>query len=66
MASRFSNASSPARAGGQMNVYTGLSAIGFLAILVGVLWMIFHNMDYSKDYSRGAEPGVFTILDEGR
>ena len=44
----------------------GLS-IAFLILLVGVLWMVFHNMEYSKDYPRrGAEGGVFAILEEGR
>ena len=64
MASRFSNAAGPSSSGGFLNVYTALAAVGFLAMLTAVLWMIFHNMDYSKDFSRSADPGIFTILDQ--
>ena len=60
----FGNSGVNAASGGQMNVYTVLSLVGFLAMLLGVLWMIFHNMEYAKDYSASVEPGMFTILDE--
>ncbi|MEE2908724.1 MAG: hypothetical protein VX527_12945 [Planctomycetota bacterium] len=66
MASRFGNTSGQAGQGGQVNVYTALTLVGFLIMLVGVVWMIFHNMDYSKDFKTGSEGGVFTILDQGR
>ena len=60
----FGNSGVNAAAGSQMNVYTALSLVGFLAMLLAVLWMVFHNMEYAKDYSANAEPGMFTILDE--
>ncbi|MDG2424834.1 MAG: hypothetical protein P8M22_12760 [Phycisphaerales bacterium] len=66
MASRFGNSSGQASQGGQVNVYTVLTLVGFLIMLVGVVWMIFHNMDYSKDFTNGSEGGVFAILDQGR
>ena len=66
MASRFGNSTGQPRPGGQINVYTALSLVGFLMMLVGVVWMVFYNMDYSEGYSPGSEGGVFTILDTGR
>ena len=56
----------PAGPGGQVNVYTALSLVGFLIMLIGVIWMIFHNKDYSEGFSRGSEGGMFTILEEAR
>lgn len=66
MASRFGNTTGQAGLGGQINVYTALALIGFLIMLVGVVWMVFHNMEYSKDFKPGSEGGVFTILNQGR
>lgn len=63
MASRFGNSTGQPRPSGQINVYTALSCVGFLIMLVGVLWMIFFNMDYSEGFSRGSEGGIFTIVD---
>ena len=60
----FGNSGVNAAAGSQMNVYTALSLVGFLAMLLAVLWMIFHTMEYAKDYSRNTEAGMFTILED--
>lgn len=62
---RFGSSSSAANAP-QANIYTVLALVAFLILLIGVLWMVFHNMEYSKGYARGSEGGVFAILDEGR
>ena len=64
MASRFSGPAGQPSSGGYLTVYTALAAVGFLAMLTAVLWMDFHNMDYSKDFSRSADPGISTILDQ--
>ena len=63
---RFGSSSSSAASGPETNIYTALALVAYLILLVGVLWMVFHNMEYSKGYSRGAEGGVFAILEEGR
>jgi len=62
---RFGSSSSSAASGPETNIYTALALVAFLILLVGVLWMVFHNMEYSKGY-RGSEGGVFAILEEGR
>ncbi|MAT80517.1 MAG: hypothetical protein CMJ29_02590 [Phycisphaerae bacterium] len=66
MASRFGNTTGSSSQGGQINIYTVLALVGFLIMLVGVVWMIFHNMDYSQGFTQGSEGGIFTILDQGR
>ena len=43
MASRFGNTTGSSSQGGQINIYTVLALVGFLIMLVGVVWMIFHN-----------------------
>ncbi|MBG84080.1 MAG: hypothetical protein CMJ40_05980 [Phycisphaerae bacterium] len=64
---RFGSSSSQAANGPVANIYTVLALVAFLILLVGVVWMVFHNMEYSKDYPRrGTEGGVFAILEEGR
>ena len=63
---RFGSSSSGAVNGPETNIYTALALVAFLILLVGVLWMVFHNMEYSEGYTRGAEGGVFAILEEGR
>ena len=60
----FGNSGVAPAAGRQMNVYTVLSLVGFLAMLLAVVWMVFHNMEYAKDYSRNTEAGLFTILED--
>lgn len=63
---RFGSSSSQAANAPETNIYTSLALVAFLILLVGVLWMVFHNMEYSKGYARGGEGGVFAILEEGR
>ena len=56
--SRFATASAKA----SMDVFTAISGIAALFLVLGCLWMVFHNMDYSSTSDGRADGGVFTVL----
>ena len=50
------------RSGGSVDVYTGLLAVAFLTLAVGVAAMAMRNMEHSK-LSASQPGGVFTLID---
>lgn len=48
------------RAGGDIDVYTGLLCIAFLVLAAGVFLLVKRNMDHSKDGSK--DGGVLTLV----
>jgi hypothetical protein len=55
----------PRRAGGDIDVYTGLLCAAFLVLAAGVALMAMRNMDHSKVRDSDAG-GIFTRVEKGR
>ena len=45
------------------DILTALSGIAALVMLLGCIWLVFHNMEQSSTSDRSDDGGVFTILD---
>jgi len=45
------------------DTYTGISGVAALILLLGCLWLIFHNMEYSSTSDSRQNGGMFKILD---
>ena len=50
------------RSGGSVDVYTGLLAVAFLTLVVGVVMMSLRNMEHSSAGSNQSG-GVFTLIE---
>lgn len=46
-----------------MDVFTAISGIAALFLVLGCLWLIFHNMEYSSTSDGRADGGIFKVLD---
>ncbi len=44
------------------DLLTALSGIAALVMLLGCIWLVFHNMEQSSTSERSDDGGVFTII----
>ena len=52
----------PRRAGGDLDVYTGILCAAFLVLLGGVILMATTNMKHSESRTGAGDGGPFTII----
>ena len=52
----------PRRAGGDLDVYTGLLCAAFLVLAAGVFLMATLNMRHSESRTDAADGGMFTLV----
>jgi len=45
-----------------MDVFTAISGIAALFLILGCLWLVFHNMEYSSTSDGRADGTLFKIL----
>jgi hypothetical protein len=45
-----------------MDVFTAISGIAALFLILGCLWLVFHNMEYSSASDGRADGTLFKIL----
>ncbi|MCH2142388.1 MAG: hypothetical protein MK077_05265 [Phycisphaerales bacterium] len=45
------------------DILTALSGIAALVMLLGCIWLVFHNMEQSSTSDRSDDGGVFTLID---
>jgi len=55
------NAPQIRRAGGELNVYTGLLLAALLVLVVGCTLMVLRNMEHSEHNNQSG--GMFTLVD---
>jgi hypothetical protein len=56
--SRFSTTTTKA----SMDVFTAISGIAVLFLVLGCVWLVFHNMEFSSASDGRADGGVFKVL----
>jgi hypothetical protein len=44
------------------DIFTALSGIAALIMLLGCIWLVFHNMEQSATTDRSDDGGIFNIL----
>ncbi|MDP7070155.1 MAG: hypothetical protein QF561_02275 [Phycisphaerales bacterium] len=59
MMSRFATTSSKP----VTDVFTAMTGIAALILILGCLWLIFHNLEFSASGEGRTDGGVFKILD---
>ncbi|HJN80143.1 MAG: hypothetical protein QF723_00625 [Phycisphaerales bacterium] len=57
--SRFATTSAKAT----MDVFTAISGVAVLFLVLGCLWLVFHNMEYSSTSDGRDDGGIFKVLD---
>jgi hypothetical protein len=57
--SRFATTSAKAAP----DVFTAICGVAALFLVLGCLWLVFHNMEYSSTSDGRADGGVFKVLD---
>ena len=45
-----------------MDVFTAISGVAVLFLVLGCAWLVFHNMEYSIASDEGAGGGIFKVL----
>lgn len=45
-----------------MDVFTAISGIAALFLVLGCVWLVFHNMEFSSASEGRADGGIFTVL----
>ncbi len=46
-----------------MDVFSAMTGIAALVLLLGCLWLVFHNLEFSASGDTRNDGGVFKILD---
>ncbi len=46
-----------------MDVFTAISGVAVLFLVLGCLWLVFHNMEYSSTSDGRDDGGIFKVLD---
>ena len=57
--SRFATTSAKAT----MDVFTAISGVAVLFLVLECLWLVFHNMEYSSTSDGRDDGGIFKVLD---
>ena len=45
-----------------MDVFTAISGIAALFLVLGCVWLVFHNMEFSNASEDRADGGIFKVL----
>jgi len=45
------------------DAYTALAGVATLVLILGCLWLVFHNLEHSSTSDSRQDGGVFKILD---